>query len=515
MSRAIGIDLGTTYTAVACVDEYGKPVVLKNTDGQTTTPSVVFFDPPNYVVGEVALQSTLTDPDRVVQFVKRFMGVKDHRIHVAGQSYSPEFVSSLILRKVVQEAQEELGETITQAVITVPAYFTEAQRHATYEAGQMAGLQVLRIINEPTAAALSYGVSHKGKPSRVLVYDLGGGTFDVTILCVENDNFDVISVGGDTNLGGKDFDDRLMNYVEEQTRAKLGEEIAWDEIVEAEVRFKCEAAKRALSNRKSTSISFKIKCGSAAGDDATPTQTMEPIRLEITRETFEQLCADMIERTHRVLERVLADADLIWSDIDDVLCVGGSSQMPMVQAMMQRVSGRKAHLYDVDECVAKGAAIQAAVLSQKAVDGLGETPQIVHVLPHALGVAIVKAGKTLIEPLVPALSPLPYRCERRGYSTVLEDQTATQVRIYEGDSRKVEDYVSPIGVFNLDMKPIRPVGRARINVEFRCDENGRVIVMARDQDTGREGRTILSVMGARSNEEAERERKLLAQASVS
>jgi molecular chaperone DnaK len=187
----VGIDLGTTYTAVACVDEYGKPVVLKNTDGQTTTPSAVFFDPPNYVVGEVALQSTLTDPDRVVQFVKRFMGVKDHRIHIRGESYSPEFVSSLILRKVVQEAQDELGEPVTSAVITVPAYFSEAQRHATYEAGQLAGLNVMRIINEPTAAALSYGMSRRGKKRNILVYDLGGGTFDITILAIDNDSLNV------------------------------------------------------------------------------------------------------------------------------------------------------------------------------------------------------------------------------------------------------------------------------------------------------------------------------------
>ena len=516
MARAIGIDLGTTYTAVAYVDEYGKPVVLKNTDGQTTTPSVVFFDPPNYVVGEVALQSTLTDPERVVQFVKRFMGVKDHRIHVAGSTYSPEFVSSLILRKVVQEAQEELGEQVTQAVITVPAYFTEAQRHATYEAGQMAGLQVLRIINEPTAAALSYGVSNKGKKRTILVYDLGGGTFDVTILCVDSDNFDVASVGGDTQLGGKDFDDRLINYVEDQTRALIGDDIVWDELIEAEVRFKCEAAKRALSNRKTVAINFAIrKIVRKSPDDLAHSEELEPVRIEISRAIFENLCADLLGRTERVLDRVMTEADLSWSEVDDVLCVGGGSQMPMVQEMMQRVTGRKPHLYEPGECVAKGAAIQAAVLSKKAVDGIGENARIIHVLPHALGVAIVKNGDTRIEQIVPALSPLPIRRERQGFSTALEAQTATQVRVYEGESTKLEDYGQPVGVFNLDLTPPRPMGRPRINVEFRCDENGRVIVMARDQDTGREGRTILSVVGARTNEEAEIERKLLGQAVVS
>ena len=516
MARAIGIDLGTTYTAVAYVDEYGKPVVLKNTDGQTTTPSVVFFDPPNYVVGEVALQSTLTDPSHVVQFVKRFMGVKDHRIHVAGQTYSPEFVSSLILRKVVQEAQEELGEQVTQAVITVPAYFTEAQRHATYEAGQMAGLRVLRIINEPTAAALAYGVSNKSKKRTILVYDLGGGTFDVTILCVDSDNYDVTSVGGDTQLGGKDFDDRLINYVEDQTRALVGDDIIWDELIEAEVRFKCETAKRVLSNRKTTTLSFSInRVLDKAGDGSSHSEVMEPVRVDISRGIFENLCVDLLERTERVLNRVMTEADLTWSEVDDVLCVGGSSQMPMVQEMMQRVAGRKPHLYEPGECVAKGAAIQAAVLSKKAVDGIGENTRIIHVLPHALGVAVVKNGETRVEQIIPALSPLPIRRERHGFSTEIEAQTATQVRVYEGDSTRIEDYVQPVGVFNLDLTPPRPLGRPRINVEFRCDENGRVIVMARDQDTGREGRTILSVMGERTNEEAEVERKLLGKAVVS
>src|SRR4028119_1083289 len=195
IGRAVGIDLGTTYSAVAVVDEYGKPIVLKNADGQATTPSAVFFDPPNYVVGETAMQSTITDPDRVVQFVKRFMGQTGYRVHVAGREYSPQFVSALILRKIVQDAQVELGgEEITKAVITVPAYFTEAQRHATLEAGQMAGLQVLRIINEPTAAALSYGISRRGKDRKILVYDLGGGTFDVTILHIQDNAMNVLSV---------------------------------------------------------------------------------------------------------------------------------------------------------------------------------------------------------------------------------------------------------------------------------------------------------------------------------
>src|SRR4028118_1877183 len=301
--RAVGFDRGTPFPAVACVDEYGKPVVLKNTDGQTTTPSAVFFDPPNYVVGEVALQSTLTDPDKVVQFVKRFMGVKEHRIHVAGESYSPEFVSSLILRKVVQEAQDELGEPVTQAVITVPAYFTESQRHATYEAGQLAGLQVLRIINEPTAAALSYGISRRGKRRNILVYDLGGGTFDVTILAIDNDSLNVVAVGGDPHLGGKDFDDRLMNYIEDELRDKFGYELEPDPSLEAELRLKAEAAKRQLTGRPSVPITFKAKRSIATGSGSM--DTFIPVRVELSREEFGKRTADLLSRTELLLDNVM------------------------------------------------------------------------------------------------------------------------------------------------------------------------------------------------------------------
>jgi molecular chaperone DnaK len=236
LARAVGIDLGTTYSAVAWVDEYGKPVILKNADGQVTTPSVVFVDAPNFVVGETALQSTITDGDRVAQFVKRHIGTPNFRLHIGGAEYSPEFISAIILRKIVQDAQNESGEDIDQAVITVPAYFTEAQRSATIEAGKMAGLQVLRIINEPTAAALSYGITRRNKNRTVLVYDLGGGTFDVTILRVEDNAMNVLSVGGDHHLGGKDWDDRIMAHVEEEIESRYGVEISGDRELQSELR---------------------------------------------------------------------------------------------------------------------------------------------------------------------------------------------------------------------------------------------------------------------------------------
>src|SRR4028119_221434 len=283
IGRAVGIDLGTTYSAVAVVDEYGKPVVLKNADGQSTTPSAVFFDQPNYVVGETALQSTITDPDKVVQFVKRFMGQTGYRVHVANDNYSPQFVSALILKKIVQDASVDLGgEEITKAVITVPAYFTENQRHATMEAGQMAGLQVLRIINEPTAAALSYGIQRRGRKRNILVYDLGGGTFDITVLSIDDENLNVIAVGGDPHLGGKDFDDRIMNFIEDDLREKFGYEMEPDPSLEAELRLKAEAAKRQLSGRNSVPITFKAKRTINTGGSTM--DTFIPVRVERSEE---------------------------------------------------------------------------------------------------------------------------------------------------------------------------------------------------------------------------------------
>ena len=507
MSRVLGIDLGTTYTAVACIDDYGKPVVLKNSDGRNTTPSAVFFDAPHYVVGEVALQSTLTDPQHVVQFVKRFMGAKNHRIRVGDNEYSPEFVSSLILRKVVQEAEDALGERTDGVVITVPAYFGEAQRHATWQAAQLAGLKVLRLINEPTAAALSYGISNRhSQPRNILVYDLGGGTFDVTILRVSKNNLEVLGVGGDSNLGGKDIDDLIMNFIEERVSEELGCDIEWDDVSEAELRFKAEAAKRQLSGRSSVPITLKARrqtremVGAATTTATTtsstrivpPANTTTPVRIEITRDEFENLCADLLTRTELVLDVVLSRAGLEWSDISEVLCVGGSSRMPMVREMLARVSGKKPLLHDPDECVAKGAAIQAALLAKESMEDVESTMRITHVLPHSLGVAAMKNGEVFIDHIVPALTPLPFQTTRHGYTTAIDNQTSVEVRVYEGESEDPESYSAPIGTFALNVLPPRPQGLPDLSVEFLCDENARITAIARDHDTKKESRALLT-----------------------
>ena len=506
MSHAIGIDLGTTYCAIAYLDEYGKPVVIKTMDGRTTTPSAIYVDSPNFIVGDVALQSTVNDPEKVVQFVKRFMGRGDHRIHVGGQSYSPEFLSSIILRKLAQEAEIALGETIEEVVITVPAYFNETQRSATLEAGKLAGLKVLRIISEPTAAALTYGMANMTHRRNILVYDLGGGTFDVTILEIDNDSLRVVAVGGDPFLGGKDWDDRIMNFVDEHI-SNLGEKIIKDAALEAELRLKAEVAKTQLTMRNSAPIAFKAR-------KANPTSALDallPVRIDLKREELEAITADLLARTEMLVENVLLQAGLEWSDIEEVLCVGGSSRMPMVREMLLQATGRKPLLYDPDECVAKGAAIQAAMLQGS--DVLPNV-EVEHVLSHSLGVATSIGDKVVIDQIVPALTPLPCTEVRSGYTTVVDNQSTVKILIYEGESREMDAYMEPVGSFDLDTTPLRPAGQPQIQVEFRCDENGRIAAFARDEDTGRESRTLVTLLGERSQIEVSSEYELLSRVVV-
>ena len=506
MNRALGIDLGTTYCAIAYLDEYGRPAVIKTLDGRTTVPSAIYVDTPNFIVGEMALQSTVNEPDRVVQFVKRFMGRDDHRIYVAGQAYSPAFLSSIILRKLVQEAEVALGERVEEVVITVPAYFNETQRAATLEAGQLAGLKVLRLIAEPTAAALSYGIANLSHLRNVLVYDLGGGTFDVTILEIDQDALRVLAVGGDPFLGGKDFDDRIMNLVDAHLES-IGEEIVKDAALEAELRLKSEVAKMHLTSRSHAPITFQAR-------KANPTSVLDallPVRFDLKREDFEAATSDLLVRTEMLTENVLLQAGLEWSDIEEVLCVGGSSRMPMVREMLLHATGRKPLLYEPDECIAKGAAIQAGLLQ-----GTGALPlvQVGHVLSHSLGVATAVGDEVVIDHIVPKLTPLPCTEIRGGYTTISDDQSAVQILIYEGESREMNSYLKPIGSFELDTTPPRPAGQPQIQVEFRCDENGRIVAFARDEDTGRESRSLITLIGERSGSEVSEETELLARAIV-
>ncbi len=572
MGRALGIDLGTTYTAVAVVDEHGKAVIVNNMEGQATTPSVVYVDHPHYIVGDVALQSTLTEPENVVQFIKRSMGLPDFRVHIGERAFSPEFISSVILRKVVQEAADALREPIDGVVITVPAYFSEAQRQATYEAGQLAGLNVLRIINEPTAAALSYGLAQaqslpstvapkgreityrgqkvaapaaaqsasgaasgpreityrgrkmvvgqpnitrlespqqSGEPRKILVYDLGGGTFDVTVLNIGGESLDVVAVGGESHLGGKDWDDTIMNWIEAEFEIKHGVALDPDASLEAELRLKAEAAKRQLTARPSVPINFKARVRLPGKES----DSIVPVRIELTREKFEFLTASLLSRTRMCLESVLERGQLQWGDIAEILCVGGSSRMPMVRQMLAEMSGKAPLLHDPDECVAKGAALQAAMLTQNSA--VGEM-QINHVLPHTLGVATMRQEQAIVEPVVPALTPLPCANAREEFTTTMDDQVSVSVQVYEGEAADPKAYpAGPIGVFHLDTTPPRPRGVPKIRVEFRCDENGRIVAVARDQDTGKESRAFIHLGSSRTDEETRAESDWLSQAVVS
>ena len=587
MGRALGIDLGTTYTAVAVVDEHGKAVIVNNMEGQVTTPSVVYVDHPHYIVGDVALQSTLTEPENVVQFIKRSMGLADFRVHIGERAFSPEFISSVILRKVVQEATDSLREPIDGVVITVPAYFSEAQRQATYEAGQLAGLNVLRIINEPTAAALAYGlaqaqalpqnvapqgreityrgqkiarpnapansaasnaatasgassgaasgpreITYRGRkmvvgqpnlarvespakanalnePRKILVYDLGGGTFDVTVLNISAESLDVAAVGGESHLGGKDWDDTIMNWIEAEFENKHGVALEPDASLEAELRLKAESAKRQLTARPSVPINFKARV-------RLPGKTSDsivPVRIELTRDHFEFLTATLLGRTKMCLENVLERGHLKWDDIAEILCVGGSSRMPMVREMLAQLSGKTPLLHDPDECVAKGAALQAAMLTRPDVVG---AMQVNHVLPHSLGVATLRDDAAVVEAVVPALTPLPCSNAREEFTTTMDNQESVSVQVYEGEAADPRAYpAGPIGVFHLDTTPPRPRGVPKIRVEFRCDENGRIVAVARDQDTGKESRAFIHLGSSRTDEETRAESDWLSQAVVS
>ena len=579
MGRALGIDLGTTYTAVAVVDEHGKAVIVNNMEGQATTPSVVYVDHPHYIVGDVALQSTLTEPENVVQFIKRAMGLADFRVHIGQRAFSPEFISSVILRKVVQEAADTLREPIDGVVITVPAYFSEAQRQATYEAGQLAGLNVLRIINEPTAAALAYGlaqaqslpqtlapqgreityrgqkiaapsaatssstlaqgsasgpreITYRGRkmvvgqpnlarvesplknkapnePRKILVYDLGGGTFDVTVLNISAESLDVAAVGGESHLGGKDWDDTIMNWIEAEFESRHGVALEPDASLEAELRLKAESAKRQLTARPSVPINFKARVRLPGKES----DSIVPVRIELTREHFEFLSASLLARTKMCLETVLERGALKWGDIAEILCVGGSSRMPMVRQMLSEMSGKTPLLHDPDECVAKGAALQAALLTRPDMMG---AMQVNHVLPHTLGVATMRHDEAVVEAVVPALTPLPCANAREEFTTTMDDQVSVAVQVYEGEAADPRAYpAGPIGVFHLDTTPPRPRGVPKIRVEFRCDEDGRIVALARDQDTGKESRAFIHLGSSRSDEETRAESDWLSQAVVS
>lgn len=493
MAKAIGIDLGTTNSCVAVV-EAGEPTVIINPDGGRTTPSVVHFSKTGErLVGQQAKRQAVLNPERTVSSIKRKMGSRDTTT-VDGQDYTPEQISALILTKLKADAEAYLGETITQAVITVPAYFNDTQRTATKHAGEIAGLEVLRIINEPTAAALAYGQQERDKQAKeatILVYDLGGGTFDVSILDVElgkgeeRDFYEVLATHGDTKLGGDDFDERIMDYLADEFKKENGIDLRKDRQALQRLKDAAERAKVELSSTVQTSISLPF---------ITNVEGEGPKHLEmtLTRGKLEELIGDLIEKTSEALETAIREAGITSDKIDEVLLVGGSTRIPAVQELVKRLTGKDPKKgINPDEVVAVGAAIQAAVLT-----GAGQDMVLVDVTPLTLGVETLG---DVFDIVIPRNTSVPTR-QTRTYSTASDMQTTVEVHVLQGERSRASQNKS-LGKFHLTGIPPAPRGVPQIEVTFDLDSNGILNVAAKDKATSVEQKITITGSGALSDDE--------------
>jgi len=464
MGKVVGIDLGTTYSAVAVVNQYGKPEILTNREGERITPSVVLFDGENPIVGSIAKRSAIANPFNVIQFVKRQMGDKSWKFRTENaEAYTPEEISAMILRRLKEDAEALLGEEVKDAVITVPAYFDDAQRKATQDAGRIAGLNVLRIINEPTAAALAYGLDKLDRKQTILVYDLGGGTFDVTIMRLSSKGLRVLSTGGAKNLGGFDWDNAIMNYLNEEFKKSGGVDLLDDPMLEQDLREKAEIAKKTLSARDRTTVFL-----SAGGVNAS---------IELTREKFEEITRHLVRQTEKIMQFVLEDAKLEWKDIDRVLLVGGSTRMKSIPESIERLTGIKPSTdVNPDEVVAMGAAIQGMLLYMK--EGKHDDLQLSQTFPmvevkdvnsHSLGVvALDESGNEVNSIVLKKDTTIPARVSGH-YTTTIDYQNQLHIQVTEGEDTNL-DYVKIVGEGMIDLPPY-PKG-APLEVVFEYDSDG-------------------------------------------
>ncbi len=486
MSKVIGIDLGTTNSCVA-VMEGGEAVVIPNSEGKRTTPSIVAFTKDGErLVGETAKRQAITNPDNTVSSIKRHMG-SDHKVTINGKTYTPQDISAFILQKLKTDAESYLGEKVTDAVITVPAYFTDSQRQATKDAGKIAGLNVLRIINEPTAASLAYGIDKEENLHTIMVFDLGGGTFDVSILEIGEGVFEVKATNGNNHLGGDDFDEVIVNFLADQFKKDNGIDLRKDKMALQRLREAAENAKKELSSTMSTSINLPFITATQDGP--------RHMNVDLTRAKFNEITSFLVDKTVDPTKKALADAKLTASDIDKVILVGGSTRTPAVQDAVKRITNKEPHKgINPDECVALGAAIQGGVLTGE----FGKDILLVDVTPLSLGIETLGGVFTK---LIERNTRIPSK-KSQIFSTAADNQTAVDIHVLQGE-RQMADGNITLGRFQLSGIPPAQRGIPQIEVTFDVDANGIVNVSAKDKGTGKEQKITITASTNLSDDEIE------------